>query len=190
VPAFIAANYIMTYYSDHNICALRTKLPAKSDTVVVNRNVNLAQIAAVLDIDLDMLRTLNPEYRRDIVPGLTKPSAIKMGLNDVTRFIVNEDSIYNYNAAELLSKRDEVAINDDVPTFVKKKTTRRSRNSRASRRSSSRSKKGAAGRSVTIRRGETLSQIAKRNGTTVAKLKRLNGIRGNNIKAGKKLKVR
>jgi len=190
VPAFIAANYIMTYYSDHNICALRTKLPAKSDTVVVNRNVNLAQIAAVLDMDLDMLRTLNPEYRRDIVPGLTKPSAIKMGLNDVTRFIDNEDSIYNYNAAELLSKRDEVAINDDVPTFVKKKTTRRSRNSRASRRSSSRSKKGAAGRSVTIRRGETLSQIAKRNGTTVAKLKRLNGIRGNNIKAGKKLKVR
>ena len=43
---------------------------------------------------------------------------------------------------------------------------------------------------MTIRRGQTLSEIAKRNGTTVAKLRRLNGIKGNNIRAGKKLRVR
>mgnify|MGYP002626743389 CR=1 FL=1 len=43
---------------------------------------------------------------------------------------------------------------------------------------------------MTIRRGQTLSQIAKQNGTTVAKLQRLNGIKGNNIQAGKKIKVR
>ena len=189
VPAFIAANYIMTYYSAHNICPLRTKLPAKTDTIMVNRSVHLAQIAAVLNTDLDMLRTINPEYRRDIVPGLTKPSAIKMSSNDVTRFIDMQDSIFNYNTAELLSKRDEVAVNDDTPTYTsKKKTSRRSRSSRASKRS--RRSKASASRSVTIRRGETLSQIAKRNGTTVAKLRKLNGIRGNNIRAGKKLKVR
>ena len=177
VPAFIAANYIMTYYSDHNICALRTKLPVKTDTVVVDRNVHLAQIAAVLDLDIDMLRTLNPEYRRDIVPGTTKPSTIKLALADVTRFIDNQDSIYNYNTAELLSKRDEVLINDDKPTFTssKKRTTRRA---------------SSGNRSVTVRRGDTLSQIAKRNGTTVARLKQLNGIRGNNIQAGKKIRVK
>ena len=190
VPAFIAANYIMTYYSAHNICPLRTKLPLKTDTVVVNRNVHLEQIAGVLGLDIDMLRTLNPEYRRDIVPGTTKLSAIKMELGDVTRFIDSQDSIYNYNTSELLTRRDEVAVNDDAPTFVSKKkvTSRRSRSSRASKRS--RRSKASASRSVTIRRGETLSQIAKRNGTTVAKLRKLNGIRGNNIRAGKKLKVR
>ena len=92
---------------------------------MVNRNVHLQQIAAVLDLDIDMLRTLNPQYRRDVVPGFTKPSPIKMSLNDVTRFIDNQDSIYNYNASELLNKRYEVAVNDDAPTFVskKKKTT-------------------------------------------------------------------
>jgi membrane-bound lytic murein transglycosylase D len=127
VPAFIAANYVMTYYSAHNICALRTKLPLKTDTVVVNRNVHLQQIASVLGIDIDMLRTLNPEYRRDIVPGLTKPSAIKLALNDVTRFIDNQDSIYNYNASELLSKRAEVAVPDDLPTFTSYKKTKKSR---------------------------------------------------------------
>ena len=189
VPAFIAANYIMTYYSDHNICALRTMLPAKSDTVVVNRDIHLSQIAAVLDIDINVLRTLNPEYRKDIVPGNTKPSAIKLAMADVTRFIDSQDSIYNYNTSELLNKRDQVYINDDIPTFTSKKKGRRSRT--ASRRNSrSRNSKAAAGRSVTIRRGDTLSQITKRNGTTVAKLRKLNGIRGNNIQAGKKLKVK
>ena len=180
VPAFIAANYIMTYYSDHNICALRTQLPAKTDTIMVDRNVHLAQIATVLDLDIDMLRTLNPEYRRDIVPGTTKPSAIKLAMADATRFIDNQDSIYNYKTSELLTKRDEVNISDDSPTFT---TYKKSRNSRNTRNSST-------ARSVTVRRGDTLSQIAKRNGTTVAKLRQLNGIKGNNIQAGKKLRVK
>ena len=193
VPAFIAANYIMTYYCEHNICPMTTRLPAQTDTIVVDRNVHLEQIAAVLNLDLDMLRSLNPEYRRDIVPGLTKPSAIRLPMADTGRFIDNADSIYAYRADDLLSKRTEVAINDDVPTYttrtkVSRRNSRVTRNSRSARRGRGRNSRG--GGSVTIQRGQTLSQIAKRNGTTVAKLKKLNGIRGNNIQAGKKIRVR
>ncbi len=193
VPAFIAANYIMTYYCEHNICPMTTRLPAQTDTIVVDRNVHLEQIAAVLNLDLDMLRSLNPEYRRDIVPGLTKPSAIRLPMADTGRFIDNADSIYAYRADDLLSKRTEVAINDDVPTYttrtkVSRRNSRATRNSRSARRGRGRNSRGGA--SVTIQRGQTLSQIAKRNGTTVAKLKKLNGIRGNNIQAGKKIRVR
>ena len=43
---------------------------------------------------------------------------------------------------------------------------------------------------MTIRQGDTLSEIAERNHTTVKKLRQLNGIRGNNIRAGKKIRVR
>jgi membrane-bound lytic murein transglycosylase D len=194
VPAFIAANYIMTYYCEHNICPMTTRLPAQTDTIVVNRNVHLEQIAAVLNLDLDMLRSLNPEYRHDVVPGLTKPSAIRLPLADTGRFIDNADSIYAYRADDLLNKRVEVTINDDVPTYttrskVSRKNSRASRNSRTARRSS-KSKSSRGGSSVTIRKGQTLSQIAKSNGTTVAKLKKLNGIKGNNIQAGKKIRVR
>ena len=186
VPAFIAANYIMTYYSLHNICPLRTRLPQKTDTIVVNKDLHLAQVAGVLGTDLDMLRSLNPQYRRDIVPGHTKPSALKLPLSDVSRFIDNQDSIFAFNAAELLTKRSEVAINDDAPTFTSKRktTTRRGRTARRGRSTASRS------RGVTVRRGDTLSAIARRNGTTVAKLRKLNGIRGNNIQAGKKIRVK
>ena len=192
VPAFIAANYIMTYYCDHNICPMTTRLPAQTDTVMVHRNVHLEQIAGVLGLDIDMLRSLNPEYRQDVVPGLTKPYAIRMPLSDTGRFIDNEDSIYAYRADELLNKRIEVTINDDVPTYTRRSSKVSRRNGRATRNSrsarSSRNRRG--GSAVTVQRGQTLSQIAKRNGTTVAKLKQLNGIRGNNIQAGKKLRVR
>ena len=181
VPAFIAANYIMTYYSAHNICPLRTKLPLKTDTVVVSRNVHLEQIAGVLGLDIDMLRTLNPEYRRDIVPGLTKPSAIKLAMNDVTRFIDNQDSIYNYRADELLTKRAEVTINDDVPTYVskKKKTVRRrstvrGRKAKASRskKTTARSKRATAKKRTTARKKTTARKAPAKKKTTAKKRRR------------------
>jgi membrane-bound lytic murein transglycosylase D len=97
---------------------------------MVHRNVNLRQIAAVLDIDIEQLRSLNPSYRRDVVPGATSPSAIRLLPADVTRFIDQQDSIFNYNSKELLAKRDEVEV-ADVPTFISK--SKKDRNSRSSK---------------------------------------------------------
>lgn len=193
VPAFIAANYIMTYYCEHNICPMTTNLPAQTDTVMVHRDVHLEQIAGVIGTNIDLLKSLNPEYRRDIVPGNTKPSPIRLPLADSGKFIDNEDSIYNYRTSELLTKRAVVDVNDDVPTFSRSKRSYSRRSARnGSRRSARNSRRGSRSSrgSVTIQKGQTLSQIAKRNGTTVEKLRRLNGIKGNNIQAGKKLRVR
>ncbi len=192
VPAFIAANYIMTYYCEHNICPMRTRLPAQSDSIMVNRDVHLAQVSGVIGLDLDMLRSLNPEYRRDIVPGNTKPSPIYLPLAETGKFIDNQDSIFNYRVSDLLTKRTIVDVDDNLPTFSRKKGrySKRGRyNSRRKSYASKRSRRGG-GTTVTIRRGQTLSEIAKRNGTTVAKLRKLNGIKGSNITAGKKLRVK
>ena len=174
VPAFIAANYVMNYYCEHNICPMKSQLPVQTDTVVVTRNVNLYQIAGVLGIDINMLRSLNPAYRRDIVPGNTEPSIIHLLPGDAVKFIDFQDSIYHYNEAELLKKRDEVPVTAD-PVYTSKRSKARS-----SRR----------GSTVTVRKGDNLGAIARRNGTTVAKLRKLNGIRGNNIRAGQKIRVK
>jgi len=187
VPAFIAANYVMTYYSLHNICPMSTRLPAKTDTVMVNRNVHLEQIAEVLGINIDVVRALNPTYRHDIVPGNNGSAALRLPQTEVGKFIDMQDSVYNYKVSELLTNRLEVEINDDVPTYYKKGKRYSKRNSkRYSKRSRARRGRGT----VTVRRGDTLSEIARRNGTTVKKLRRLNGIKGNNIRAGKKLRVK
>lgn len=182
VPAFIAANYVMNYYCEHNICPMRTTLPVKTDTIVVNKDVHFQQIAAVCGIDIDELRTLNPQYRRDIVNGNNKPSIIRLPASSTNTFIANEDSIYNYKTETLLTRRSLVEVDNSSPSYTKKSSTKR-------RSSSSRSRRSRAKR-VTIRQGDTLSEIAERNHTTVKKLRQLNGIKGNNIRAGKKIRVR
>ena len=179
VPAFIAANYVMTYYCDHKICPMQAQLPVKTDTVMLSRNVTFSQVASVMGLSVDVLRSLNPQYRRDVIPGATAPSALRLPVADAVRFIDLQDSIFA-STDGAFEKRLEVEV-EQPPVTVSKRS--KGRKGRAAA-------KAGGNKSVTVRRGDTLSSIAKRNGTTVAKLKKLNGIRGNNIQAGKKLKVK
>ena len=142
VPAFIAANYIMTYYCEHNICPMTTGLPAKSDTIMISKDIHLEQIAGVVGTDLDMLRSLNPEFRRDIIPGNTKPYAVRMPIADIGRYIDLEDSVYNYRRTELFTKRAIVDVNDDLPTYSKKRSRYGRKSSRYSRNRGTRYKRG------------------------------------------------
>ncbi len=225
VPAFIAANYIMNYYCDHNICPLSTTLPAKTDTVMVDRDVHFEQIAHVVGIDLNQLKDLNPQYRQDLVNGNSHLSSLRLPADLINTFIDREDSVYAYNADSYITKRKEVKIDDNARYIVdrnqvtrvttssrdddesvesaeepevskssSRKATRSKRESRRDKRSdrSSRKKKERKERSknVTVKSGDTLSEIAERNGTTVKKLRKLNGISGNTIHAGKKIKVK
>ena len=178
VPAFIAANYIMTYYCDHNICPMKTRLPAKTDTLMLSKNVHLEQIAAVSGVSIDELRALNPAYRRDVIPGATELSCLRLPQTEVGKFIDNEDSIYNYKSEELMAKRTEVEVNKQAASTT------------SSKRSATRRKSRTRARYVTIRSGQTLSELAEKHGTTVSRLKRLNGLKGTSIRAGKKLRVR
>lgn len=216
VPAFIAANYIMNYYCEHNICPLNTTLPSKTDTVMIDRDAHFEQIAHVTGIDVEQLRDLNPQYRRDLVNGSSQLSTLRLPANLINTFIDQEDSVYAYQAATYLTKRHEVRV-DDSYIVERNKVTRVSRSessdedetvssdSRSNSRRSSRESRQATSRSksrkqrksrretsknVTVRQGDTLSEIAERNHTTVKKLRRLNGISGNNIRAGKKIKVK
>ena len=241
VPAFIAANYIMNYYCEHNICPMRTELPLKSDTIMVTRDVHFKQIAGVTGISIDELRTLNPQYRRDIVNGSSKPSVIRLPQEYVAQFIDKEDSIYAFDANRLLTKRSEVAITqaDTQPQatphtaytqprtgYTQSRTSRAAasrsyqrttaaqarqgrqaaqttrQHGRGSRRQQAaqqqqqrgRGQRGKAARqqsqSVTIEQGQTLSSLARKHGTTVDKLRKLNGIKGDNIRAGKQIRVK
>jgi membrane-bound lytic murein transglycosylase D len=144
VPAFIAANYIMTYYSQHNICPMTTRLPAQTDTIMVNRNIHLEQVAEVMGINIDLLRSLNPMYRRDVVPGATELSPIRLPQTEVGRFIDLQDSICNHRAGDF-AKRVEVEVKDDVPTYYhKSKRYSKRRSARYSKRHSARYSKRRA----------------------------------------------
>lgn len=203
VPAFIAANYIMNYYCEHNICPMLTTLPEQTDTIMLYRNVHFQQISNVLGISMEELRALNPQYRRDVVTGYSEPTDLRLPMEYVSKYIANEDSILANKIDEQLLKRDMVEVNNDAPTYrpsrsnnyTSPKRHKDSRSSKKDKRSSkkdkrSRKSKKNASESVSIKSGDTLEKIAKKHGTTVAKLKKLNKISGSNIRAGKKLKIK
>ena len=164
VPAFIAANYIMNYYCDHNICPVNTTLPMGTDTIQVSRNVRMERISALCNIEEEELRRLNPQYRTNLIPGHIRPCTLRMPTAAINAFIEAGDSIY--------VPQSEVLNIKEVPAAAK--------TGKSSKRS---------GSTITVRRGDTLGAIAKRNRTTVSRLKKLNGLRSNNIRAGQRLKV-
>lgn len=181
VPAFIAANYVMNYYCEHNICPMKTKYPLTTDTVMVTRDLHMDQIAALCNIDKEAVRWLNPQYRTDVIPGSAGGVTLCLPTEKLNAFIDLKDSVYNYRADELLKRRTVVEVKE-IPCTTYTNKPKVSRHS--TRRKSSRSK------TATIRRGDTLIDIARRHNTTVKKLRQLNGIKGSGIRAGKKIRVR
>lgn len=93
VPAFIAANYVMNYATEHNIYpAIPRKTYFEVDTVIVKEQMSFDQLSQALDISIEELQYFNPQYRKNVIPSggnalcLQKP---KIGL-----FITNEQEIY------------------------------------------------------------------------------------------------
>lgn len=204
VPAFIAATYIMNYYCDHGIVAKEATLPLAADTVMVQREQKFSTIAQNCDITIDELRSLNPQYRKDIIPAgytLCLPS------EKINNYIAYEDSIMSANGETPITTSDvRRAVTEDMNESSSRSTagssdetassTRSSRwsrrNSKRESRSSRRQRQQRSERPVTtsIKSGDTLSQIAERNHTTVSKLRKLNGIKGDNIRAGATIRVK
>src|SRR5574344_1065064 len=194
VPAFIAANYIMTYYCDHNICPMSTELPAKSDTVMVDKDLHFQQVAEICKLNIEQVRALNPQYRTDIIPGSTQTCSICLPQTAINTFLDAKDSVYNYKVDELFTKRKEVEVADAPEESYQSSRHSYSRHSSSSRRSKSSSRKSrkrkAASKSVTVEEGQTLSELAEKYHTSVKKLRKLNKISGSSIRAGKKFKVK
>ncbi|MEG1334107.1 MAG: LysM peptidoglycan-binding domain-containing protein, partial [Bacteroides sp.] len=178
VPAFIAANYVMTYYCDHNICPMETNIPANTDTIQVNKDLHFEQIADLCDVSMDQLKSLNPQYKRNIIPGENKPYTLRLPLNSVSLFIDKQDTIYNHRANELFKNRKTVDIRDNSPQVAS--------------RSNKHSRSSGSSDNITyhkIRSGETLSTIAEKYKVRIKDLQNWNGLRNTNIAAGKRLKI-
>ena len=192
VPAFIAATYIMNYYCEHGIVPHDATLPLESDTVVVAHEVSFAQIASKCHVSIDELRAINPQYRKDIVPVAY---TLRLPAGSIEDFILYEDSIYGGNAQggvasgmrRLMTENVESTPVEQTPTTTTKNGYTNNNKTRSNR--STRTRKQQT-RSVSVKSGDTLSSIAKKNGTTVTKLRQLNGIKGDMIRPGQKVRVK
>lgn len=176
VPAFIAANYVMTYYCKHNICPLDTNIPDATDTLQITRNLHFQQIADICGTDIEQIKSLNPQFKKSIIPGESKPQTLRLPLADISTFIDLQDTIYTHRSDELFKNRRTVTPADP-----------------------SAKRKGSKATVVTkgngepiyykIRSGDTLGSIAQKYGVSVNQLKSWNGLSSTRISAGKSLKI-
>lgn len=183
IPAFIAATYIMNFYPEHGLHPKRVTIPLRTDTIMVERNMTFAAVSKYTGVEVSELRTLNPQYRADYIPGEGGSYPLCLPTDKMstlirwadTIFKVSEDSLSHKSAATTLATASSVEEGDSpAPEPRVKKQT----------------KAPAAPRYHKVRRGETLTSIAARYGTTVSKLKKLNGLRSDKIRYGQSLKVR
>lgn len=170
VPAFIAANYIMNHYEDHNICpAHNSGTTVALDTIHVKEQIHFEQIAGVLDIEVSEVSRLNPQYKKDRIPGDNKSYTIVLPSDRIFAYIDHKDSIINYERDSYFTHRaytdgymdGTYSLNDGKTVNV----------------------------FYSVRRGDNLSSIAKRNGTTVALLRSWNGLKSDRLSIGKRLIV-
>ena len=169
VPAFIAVIYVMNYYELHGLQPTKLSMPVRSDTVMLNRDVLLNYVAEATGMEMDELRTLNPQYRADFIPASSSPYPLCLPIAKLENFIMLQDTIYS-RTADSLQRR---------PIKVEPHGKDRGRGT-----------SGGSGKYYTVRRGDTLSSIARKHGISVAQLKKRNGLKGDNIRVGQKLKVR
>lgn len=107
-PMFIAANYVMNYYPEHNILPVLATKPLITDTVQVRERIHFNQISGVLDIPVEELRVLNPQYRADIIPASeAKPCSLTLPSQQIHAYIVSEDQILAFD-------RDKYAFRAEV----------------------------------------------------------------------------
>lgn len=175
VPAFIAANYAMTYFKYHNISPALAKKPIVVDTVRVNRRIHFHQIANVLNIPVEAIRVLNPQYRKDVIPGNARAYTLALPSQQIYSFLMSEDSIFNNNASSYQPRLVVEPQMEQIASDAKGEYTYETQ---------------TVTKYHKVKKGESLGKIAKKYGTSVSAIKKANGLKNNNLTAGKRLKIK
>ncbi len=171
IPAFIAATYVMNYYNEHNLFPKKIDLPIATDTIEVNEQLHLMQVAEVLNIQIELLRDMNPQYKKDIIPALY---ALKLPFEYTPQFIALQDSIFAYKDSVFFNPENIVKSPPDYST---------------SRYTPAPPSGDMTKLFYTVKYGDNLGFIASWYNVRISDLRYWNNIRRNLIRGGQKLVV-
>jgi membrane-bound lytic murein transglycosylase D len=167
VPAFIAATYMMSYASEHNIYASEGEdVYRHMDTVMVDNSYSLNQLAVKLGMSVEDLKTYNPALRRGVIPLTAQKIPLTLPYDKAIAFTAaSQDTEFKERM-----NNEVIALNRQL-----EKETRAE----------------AKGKSLVykVKKGDLLATIAKKHNVTVKQIKQWNSIPGNKIVAGQKLKI-
>ncbi len=172
IPAYVAATYAMNYYREHKITPVQINLPLAVDTVMVSTDMHLEQIAAVLDLPLEELRAMNPQYRTGLVPGRSRPSPVTMPLDRLGDFIAMTDTITGYRKDQYLTTVNQTTMpQHSTSTYTPPDVS------------------GKTKLIYTVKDGDNLGFISEWYDVPLSELRYWNNIYRNTIRVGQKLTV-
>ena len=172
VPAFIAANYVMNFYQSHNIFPKSPDFPIITDTLMINDYLNFTQISEVIGVPIEQIRSLNPQYRRDIIPASKgKSYSLVLPQDQISAYLENEMTIHDH-------RRSEFFPNNEIVN---------PQNAYANQRPSD--IKGRDKLIYTVKSNDNLGLISAWFRVRTADLKYWNKIHKNYLKSGQKLAI-
>ena len=165
VPLFMGATYAFAYHKVHNMNLTTPPIPLAVDTVMITRPMHLEQVSSTIDVSLELLQMLNPEYIQSIIPATTKAYPLTLPTERVTEFIINQDSIFAkdslYLGEYIVTANLEAKRNEAPPATYH-----------------------------VVKKGDTLGSIAQKYGRTVKQLMSWNGIKNaNSLSIGQRIRV-
>ncbi len=191
VPMFIAANYVMNYYPQHNISPVIPTKPLVTDTLQISDRVHFNQISAILDIPVDELRVLNPQFRADIIPGSAERSyTLVLPSQQVHAYLMSEDAIKAYEAEKYV--RRETVEPGHAPLVASAETVPAvdsDPEDSALPVASASSSKGVRTVTHKVKPGESLASIAETYSVTPEQIKSWNSLRRNAVRTGQLLRI-
>lgn len=170
VPAFISAAYAMHYHKEHGLSPREPAFNIVCDTIMVTNYLHFEQVANQLNIEIEILRELNPMYRLDVIPATAeKPYPLKLPYDLVIPFIEYEETIFTHNRDKYFPnnkiKNPAKTAYHFVPVDVK----------------------GKEKVYYTVKQGDAVGLIAEWFHVRAADIRYWNNLRGNLIRAGQKL---
>lgn len=195
VPMFIAANYVMNYHKEHNISPVLATKPLVTDTVAVYNRLHFNQISEVLNIPVEELRILNPQFRADVIPAEEdRPYFLILPSQQVHAYLVSEKDIYAHEA-ERYARREAVEPGDAPAVAYQPATANEEEPVAAAPATVAADTSDAASdankKAIThkVSSGETLASIANQYGVESNDIKEWNNLRRNAVRTGQQLKV-
>lgn len=163
VPAFLATMYLFEYAEEHGYRP--EKAPVNyfaTDTIHIKQAITLDQVSAIVGVPLETVQFLNPQYKLDIIPVVKdKKYYIRLPIENVGKFVNNEEAIYAFAKAELDKREkplEEVLVADAQVRYR-------------------------------VRSGDYLGKIANKYGVRVSQIKKWNNLRSNSLRIGQRLTI-
>jgi membrane-bound lytic murein transglycosylase D len=167
-PAYIGALYLMNYHSLHGIEAVNIAIPSAVDTVMISKPLHLGQVAEVLSLNIEEVKLLNPQYKREVIPAYHDAYPLRLKFADLLRYIELADSIHAFQHDfffQDMKVYEYIFTGIDDPGYTKQNIYHY------------------------VKKGETPTMIAKKYNLSISELKQMNNLKSNTLKLKQRLLV-